>query len=386
MNLQDVVDELAESLGRSVVINDLKYRPLVASAQGDEIDDVRARALLKRVTPPGERAHLESLRVNQTRRPMTVDLSMFGARERLVIPILGDEEPLGLLWLITGGLEPLQSSDFRAIEAAIDVARPLIADAAAQEGSTARESVFRSLLAADPHARKRALATAIRSFGVERGGSSAVRAVAVGYDTRVIQRATLGRTLEGGSRQRLRFLGEQGSALIFLDMAADVEWTWQDVSEPAVQHGVLLRSVGTARIAPGEDELLPATERAIAAATVAEVLPEFGHMADADAIGPWLMVADVAAEPERLAWYSPAAHALIADVDPLRRQTIEAYLDGGGVVRAVCERLHIHRTTLYYRLENMPDIVKAALEDGLHRSALHVGLKLAHFWQSAGHA
>lgn len=386
MNLQDVVDELAESLGRSVVIDDLRYRPIVASAQGEDIDDLRARALLQRLTPAPERAHLESLGVNQARRPMTVDLGRFGARERVVIPIWRDDEPLALLWLITGGREPLQAPDFRVIEAAIEVARPLLARSAAQPDGSERASVFRALLAADPHVRKRALTTAIRGFGVERGRGTAVRALAVGYDTRVIQRAMLGRALEGGGRQRLRFVGEQGSALIFLDLAADAEWTWHDASAPAAQHGVLLRAVGTARLASGEDELLPAAERAIAAATVAEVLPELGRMADADAIGPWLMVADVAAEPDRLAWYSPAAQALIADSDPLRRQTIEAYLDGGGVVREVCERLHIHRTTLYYRLENMPEVVKTALEDGLHRSALHVGLKLAHFWRNAGHA
>ena len=41
-----------------------------------------------------------------------------------------------------------------------------------------------------------------------------------------------------------------------------------------------------------------------------------------------------------------------------------------------CKQLHIHRTTLYYRLENMPASVRDALEDGLKRSTLHLSLKL----------
>ncbi|WP_244231612.1 MULTISPECIES: helix-turn-helix domain-containing protein [unclassified Rathayibacter] len=32
-----------------------------------------------------------------------------------------------------------------------------------------------------------------------------------------------------------------------------------------------------------------------------------------------------------------------------------------------CAILHIHRTTLYYRLENLPPAVRAALDDGLQR-------------------
>ena len=51
----------------------------------------------------------------------------------------------------------------------------------------------------------------------------------------------------------------------------------------------------------------------------------------------------------------------------------------------MCEELHIHRTTLYYRLENMPQVVKDAMDDGMKRSALHLGLKLASYWENAGH-
>ena len=383
MNLQDVVDELAETLGRSVVINDLQFKPIAASAQGEDIDEVRARALLQRVTPPRERAHLESLRVTQARRPMTIDLSEFGARERLAIPIWDDERPAGVLWLVTGGLPALTALDLRAIDAAVDVARPLIYAHSGRSARTEGESVFRALLAPDPATRRRALATASRSHGFQRGPGSLITAVAVGYDTGVVQRVALARAIEGGDGRRLRFLGEHGATLVFLADAASAAG-WEYFDEKSKQVGVLLRAVGTARMAVGEDELLPATERAAASAVVAEVLPDCQGIADADDVGPWLLVADIAAEPSRLAWYSPATHALVSEADPLRRQTVEAYLDGAGQVRAVCERLHIHRTTLYYRLENMPQVVRDALEDGMRRSALHIGLKLARYWQNSG--
>ena len=115
------------------------------------------------------------------------------------------------------------------------------------------------------------------------------------------------------------------------------------------------------------------------------MLPELGLSALADDVGPWLFLADVLVDPERLQWYSPAAHTLIHDPDPIRRHTVEVLLDSANHVRDVCETLHIHRTTLYYRLENMPAVVKEALNDGMQRSALHLALKLARYWESAGH-
>jgi sugar diacid utilization regulator len=116
-----------------------------------------------------------------------------------------------------------------------------------------------------------------------------------------------------------------------------------------------------------------------------DLVPELGSCALPDDVGPWLLLADVLADPERLQWYSPAAHALLHDPDPTRRQTVEVLLDAANHIREVCDTLHIHRTTLYYRLENMPEVVRNALGNGMQRSALHLALKLTRYWESAGH-
>jgi hypothetical protein len=68
--------------------------------------------------------------------------------------------------------------------------------------------------------------------------------------------------------------------------------------------------------------------------------------------------------------------------DEVQRQTIEAYLDEAGRAPDTCARLHIHRTTLYYRLEHMPSAVREALADGLQRSTLHLALKTARLWEA----
>lgn len=384
MNLQDVVDELAETLGRSVVINDLAYRPVAASAQGDEIDEVRARALLRRQTAPKERAYLESLRLLQSRRPLTIDLTRFNARERLAIPIWSDDEPVGVLWLITGGMPALTEHDYRAIDAAVAVSRDLLITHSRTATVSVRATVMRDLLAADVLARREALTAAVRSYGVERGPGSVVRAVAVGYDTGVVQRAALGRALESLPGVRLTFLGEDGASLLFLGHASDTDATDAAIAAETAAADVLLRAIGSASLTREDNDLREVADRAIAAAAVAEVLPSLGGRAAAEEIGPWLLISDIIADPSRLARFSPAAHVLLNDTDPLRRQTIEAFLDGAGRVREVCDVLHIHRTTLYYRLENMPEPVREALDDGLSRSTLHLALKLAAYWEHSG--
>lgn len=385
MTLQDLVDELAETLGRGVVINDPAFRPLVASAQGDEIDELRARALLRRVTPPRERAYVESLHLTQSRRPRTIDLSQFGAHERLAIPIWSDDTLLGILWLITGGLPPLREEQFRTIDAAVDAARLALAVRTEAPVMTARESVLRALLANDPVARRDALSMAVRAHGVTRDADTIVRAVAIGHDTGVVQRAALGRSLEAATRTAMTLIGEIGAALIFLGRAVEADRIDDVIIAEAERAGVLLRAVGTASLSDADHDLQPVADRAIATATVAELLPDLGKSLHSDDVGPWLLIADILTDPQRLQWYSPAAFALVHDSDPLRRQTVEALLDNAGHVRQVCEVLHIHRTTLYYRLENMPQVVRDALDDGMQRSALHIGLKLASYWENAGH-
>ncbi len=384
VNLQLLVDELAETLGRSVVINDAAYRPVVASAQGDEIDELRARALLRRMTPTREREYLESLHLPLARRPQTVDLAQFGAHERLAVPIRSDEGLLGFLWLITGGLAPLGDDDYRAIDAAVAIARVALSARSDTQVLSARETVMRSLLAADPVARRDALSVAVRSHGIVRGEGTVVRAVAIGHDTGVVQRASLGKSLESIARATFSFIGEIGAALIFVGRAGadDVEST---VSSETARLGILLRAIGSVALSDTDTDLQPVAERALATAGVAELLPGLGTSLRAEDIGPWLLIADVASDPKRLQWYSPAAHSLLHDGDPLRRQTVEALLDNAGHVKQVCEVLHIHRTTLYYRLENMPQVVRDALDDGMKRSALHLGLKLAAYWENAGH-
>lgn len=58
-------------------------------------------------------------------------------------------------------------------------------------------------------------------------------------------------------------------------------------------------------------------------------------------------------------------------------ETLESYLDNGGDAQLTAQRLHIHRSTLYYRLDRIRAVVDADLADGIVRRELHTGLRVA---------
>ena len=57
-------------------------------------------------------------------------------------------------------------------------------------------------------------------------------------------------------------------------------------------------------------------------------------------------------------------------------RTIEAYLDRAGDARATAEALHVHRTSLYYRLTRFQTLSGLDLGNGNDRLAVHLALKL----------
>jgi DNA-binding PucR family transcriptional regulator len=57
--------------------------------------------------------------------------------------------------------------------------------------------------------------------------------------------------------------------------------------------------------------------------------------------------------------------------------TLDAYLTHGGDARKTAESLHLHRSTLYYRLEKITEAIGGDLRDGEVRFELMLGIRLA---------
>lgn len=374
MKLQEIVDQLAETLGRSVVVNDLDYRPIVATVQEEDIDPMRAEALLRRGTPAPIRDYLESLRVRQLTQPTAISLSPFGGRERLAVPVRSDSATIAVLWLITGGHPPLKGADYAAIDAATALIGQIL------EGEMRRDGAPSGLVPADLLSADDALSREAFRKAVERRwfvpGPDTVLIAVRGVDefSDLDMRAVIAR-LSSLRHPRLVVPGVFGGALVVVAHEDQREAALAAVEE-ACRAGANSRIwTGSAAVSDEEVRLLPAAERAVLAARIAGRLSDTGGHGDIADLRMWALLDSVTADPSRFGLFSPAALALRTG-DATQRETVETYLDVAGNPRAACERLHIHRTTLYYRLDNLPDVVKAALEDGPARSVLHLCLKL----------
>jgi DNA-binding PucR family transcriptional regulator len=77
------------------------------------------------------------------------------------------------------------------------------------------------------------------------------------------------------------------------------------------------------------------------------------------------------------AFYPPSLQALVERDDRgALLETAEVYLDHAGDVRRAAQALHVHRTTLYYRLQRVEEVTGLDLQNGVDRLSLHLGIKL----------
>ncbi|GAA2235148.1 helix-turn-helix domain-containing protein [Herbiconiux moechotypicola] len=354
MGLQEVVDQLAVALCRPVVLDDLDRRQLAASDPAAPVPSPRA----PRSAP-------------------------FAGQERIAVAVRDDRVPLALLWVSTGGLPPLTALDRAAIDSSVELVRETLLAGPLSGEPAPGEPLVRRLLDTDLEVRRHAFTEAVAERWIDRTGGTTVYSVAFDGPGPGIDRVAFGRHVAATKGSGLMYLAESAGTVLLVGRGVREQAISLTRAE-ALRHRVTVDGIGMAAVDPEANELRSAARAAVSAARIVSQLPETGEAADASELGPWLMLAEIRRDPTSLARFSPAAEALVTAADDVERVTVEHYLDAGASVRLACEALHIHRTTLYYRLENLPPVVREALDDGLARSTLHLALKLARLWEAGG--
>ncbi|MFG2971379.1 PucR family transcriptional regulator [Streptomyces sp. NPDC048331] len=130
-------------------------------------------------------------------------------------------------------------------------------------------------------------------------------------------------------------------------------------------------TAGVADPVRGLADLPAAWEQAVAAARAAAAQPRFGPVAQWAAIGPYRMLATLAADPVD----DPAARTLLAPTHRELARTAEIFLDCAGQAGRAAAALGIHRQTLYYRLARVEQLTGLDLDEGEDRLLLHMALK-----------
>jgi len=300
----------------------------------------------------------------------------------LSVPVQDDGAAIAFILVDLGAGSPLTASDFEAVDAASALVRiTLRRDFGSLRAD--RESILRDLLDAEQSVRRDAYSRALRQRWVKREAGTVVHAILIDSAVTDVDRVAFGRHLAHLRPVPAHFITLEGGLVVLVGQPADSDLTDVFLQE-AARRGLRILGIGSASPARGATDLRSAADEAAIAASLAAALPQFHPSVDASELGGWRLLASASAEPDALRIISPAAHVLYSQTDDSQRLTVETYLDVGANVVAACQILFVHRTTLYYRLERMPPLVKEALDDGVKRSTLHLALKLIRLWESTG--
>jgi PucR C-terminal helix-turn-helix domain len=329
VDMQATVDRLAAAIGHSLLIEDLDQYPVWWSTVGP-VDRTRMRTVLHRHVDPVAAAVIERFKLAEAVGPVRTP-TMPGADmwARWCVPIRHDDRLLGFLWV----LDPdgtVAEADLPALVECAELAADAMATAQqVVEDRTRRrdELIDRLLEARDPEA-ARAL----------------TRLEGLPSDTRVQVHAP---GIAGGwPLPNAMSAHVAGSGPGFALSGAPL---------PLADLGEAFRRA-------------VATRRAIAAG--ARVDP-----ASWDGLAAWRLIVDA---PESLSpsHIHPGAAVLAQPSNAALTATARVILDHGGDVAAAAKALHLHRTTLYYRMDRIQELTGVDLRTGPARTDLQLALWL----------
>jgi sugar diacid utilization regulator len=114
------------------------------------------------------------------------------------------------------------------------------------------------------------------------------------------------------------------------------------------------------------------------AAMVGGALPALGPVVAWSGLGAYQVAATLASTGQGDPPLHDGLGSLIGSPEALPLlETLETYLDAAGNAQLTAERLHLHRTSLYYRLQRIEQLARTELKDGMQRLTLHLTLKVA---------
>lgn len=382
--LQVIAEQLADALQRSVIIDDAALRPVGVSAQTGLVDASRVEAVLQRRTSARHRQMLTERGIFKARERVRIPALEPESLPRLCLPLVQRDQLLGFLWLIDE--PPLTAAQIQRAEVAAAQATRLLQQRAARQA--AEFGTFAALADALLQAEEQGRAAAARRLTGEAALTRSppyalalirclVDAPAGGRDDLLRAAGDLRRRAAPGSF----VLATPGEHELVAITTRDATGPLRDAvrSLPGPQ-----LVTGTAGAAMALEAVHAQLDNARYAAEVAAAVPAFSRAADWDELGSYAVFQYLPrdqAAPERIC---PGITALLTERTGMYESTIRAYLDCGANAQQAAALLHIHRTTLYWRLARVTDLLAVDLSRGDDRLKLHLALKLAELTRPAG--
>jgi hypothetical protein len=393
--LQRIVDAVAGRVGRPALIEDRQQQVIVYSAHTGPLDAVRRASILSRHTTPEVIAWFRAAGVHRTRAPMRTPAAPdLGLLPRVCLPILHDDLLLGFMWFIDAD-SPMPDEDVRTAAAAAEDASRVLhrADLLGNLASEREEEAARSLLSDTAETRERAAKELLEDGVISDDGPVTALAVRPVGDRpadeparSALEHALVSTRRWYGARDALHLVRRDHGTLLICGGAATsrsagaVAAHLTDGLRAATRRlpGVTRTVVGLGRPYPRLAEAAGSYQEAVRTARVAARLPALGDVASWATLGVYRLLSMVDEERLDVRDVHPGLLRLLGtDGGQVLVDTLETYLDLAGNAHATAERLQLHRTTLYYRLQRVEALAGTNLKDGNERLCLHLALKLA---------
>jgi PucR family transcriptional regulator, proline-responsive transcriptional activator len=337
--LQAELDALAAEIGHGLSIDDPHGRLVAYSPHHSGADPARIASILARHVAPEVLAWQNEHGIASATDPVTVPANpQLGMTARLCVPIRRGQNLLGYLWV-------LDSSLGGAALAAVTQFAARLASGASQDVNSMIGRLpdsFDQLAAAVPSL----LQTEIQICAVVPCPVEPFTGAEFRRLTTVIPSA-LGSARVGSfvsTTHAIALLRHPGDVTKLASATPDCTI---GISDPAPFSRTGVRTART---------------QALAAAELSAIDPALPSPLSWPGLGPY-----------RALMSTPGIS--LSKLDSTGLLTLETYLDFGGDAKRTAAHLHLHRTTLYYRLGRVREALGVDLDDGLTRLDLHLALK-----------
>lgn len=390
--LQVLMDRLSEHLGASTVLEDQRQRTVAHSSQVGPIDSLRRDSILDRTTPPELVEWFRSFGILDARTPVAIPAhEELGILPRLCVPVRYRDRLLGFLWVIdsdgTLGEQHLQAIEKAAEHAALllyedELAQRLMGHALSQLLSSSEElrnaaaqQIVDQALLSDGQPTAIVIVQPLASPDSGDDVSFAVKeALAdVGWDT-TGSALRLANSDHGVLLVGLRSCTDDAPAF-HLATAAREALVHRLTTSPSTSPVRVVASIGD----PQKHLAQAATSyrQARLAIKVAAAIPAMSDVVRWSELGVFRTLAQLPTRDAQESALDPRVLVLLDAGDETVVSTLETFLDLAGDVKATAEALHLHRGTLYYRLEKAQRLSGIDIHNGYDRLSVHLGLKLA---------
>lgn len=383
-DLQELADTLAGLIGQSISIENDRFEALV-SANIAPVDEARRYTVTEGRTNPDLIAAIERSgilnEIRTTLRPVFIpQMAEVGLElERILAPIVVHGEIYGYVWIIADSDRALSDIDRMAIESGATIAAlMLLHQESIQVAEASLKGGLLSQLIQGESERELVLRDQALRYGLDLD-SPYVMIVVENQDRSSQQLLQVYRRIN-------RLAGTQNWNAVVSQFAGQVVVLSQAATTQTMAESILLQGNGDLRVSVsgvhrGASDTGSAHEQCIDALQISRRLTPDQRLVYFDDLGYLYPLYRSGANSLNHNPYVPCLRELQEKRHADLFNTLETYLDAGGNTVQTAKTLHIHRSTLNYRLDRIKDICDLNLSDPVTRTNLQMALKLLRLFE-----